>query len=81
MSFDFALSPPSFDALGDNQQRCYVRPAVRTDPDHPEMLYLEYGVKAQNYHDTTAFWREWEKLELPSTVRPLSPLFDLDRDL
>ncbi|KZV68186.1 hypothetical protein PENSPDRAFT_736081 [Peniophora sp. CONT] len=69
MAFNFSLpypSNPTVDAPVDDQQRCYVRPAIRTDPDHPEMLYLEYGVKAQNYHDTAAFWREWDRLKLPS---------------
>ncbi|VDB86655.1 unnamed protein product [Peniophora sp. CBMAI 1063] len=68
MSFTLDFSTPSIDALVDNHQRCYVRPAVRADPDHPDMLYLEYGPKAQNYQDPTAFWRDWEGLQLPNDV-------------
>ena len=73
MSFTFGLPAPSLDTHVDDQQRCYVRPAIRTDPDHPDMLYLEYGLKAQNYFDATAFWRDWESIKLPGDVCSLSP--------
>ena len=76
MSSAFNMPAPSFAAPADHQQRCYVRPATRADPDHPEMLYLEYGLKAQNYFDTNAFWREWEGFKLPNDVSVLSRIAD-----
>jgi hypothetical protein len=53
-----------------NKPRCYVRPRICMDPEH-HTYYLEYGVKAQNWQDATAFWREWETFTFPETVNYL----------
>ncbi|KAI0322549.1 hypothetical protein OF83DRAFT_1080136 [Amylostereum chailletii] len=54
-------------ALARTKRRCYVIPKVVEDPRDPDHVYLEYGVRAQNYQDVDAFWREFETLKLPET--------------
>ncbi|KAI0034578.1 hypothetical protein K488DRAFT_83873 [Vararia minispora EC-137] len=58
-------SVPLDRVLQSQKRRCYVVPGIRAYPEHPDMLYLEYSLKAQNWQDAETFWREYEKLKLP----------------